>query len=443
MARKEQPSWVKEFRKAIKASCPKGWLVVPNRNGNMRVQIYRASTRIADISIPYKWKESEWIDALNRIRNAAKSFEENPKLDIRTCFNIAHKVSSKNPNNWKAAIDAYKKEKKVKDSNWQKKYMPVLVDFEHKIIDGQRVYKYKEERDARGMLISKERIPCTIPNVEKLSKKAKDGKSLCKAALKRWEQGSTIHRHMRLALYGFLRFCVEDQNFESIWLPPAVTKKDAVSETKRKGYPLTDAQIIRLLESFPDSEEGNRWKFGFQCMATYGLRPEDLRHIHTRNGGQEIWSNYEKSKGGLKAHKTEPRRLFPLLVQDVDEPINWNLKEQLYISEQSGKTILPPLGKEGDAGNSCKNYLRRREVWEAIKKEVAREKQELTAYSFRHRYAYYGHNRPKADGTYRSPKQVADALGHSLDVHMISYARFMSRELENAFDETTLLVKAA
>ena len=64
------------------------------------------------------------------------------------------------------------------------------------------------------------------------------------------------------------------------------------------------------------------------------------------------------------------------------------LKEQLYISEQSSKTILPPLGNEGDAINSCKNYLCHREVWEAIKKEVAREKQELTAYSFRSRYAY-------------------------------------------------------
>jgi len=47
-------------------------------------------------------------------------------------------------------------------------------------------------------------------------------------------------------------------------------------------------QIIRLLESFPDDEAGNKWKFAFQLMATYGLRPEDLRYIHTRNGGKEI-----------------------------------------------------------------------------------------------------------------------------------------------------------
>ena len=111
--------------------------------------------------------------------------------------------------------------------------------------------------------------------------------------------------------------------------------------------------------------------------------------------------------------------------------------------EQSGKTILPPLGKEGEAGQSCQNYLRRREVWKSIKKEVEREKQELTAYSFRHRYAYYGHNRPKADGSYRAPKAVADSMGHDLATHLLSYARFQTKDLANQFDETSLLVKTA
>ncbi len=68
---------------------------------------------------------------------------------------------------------------------------------------------------------------------------------------------------------------------------------------------------------------------------------------------------------------------------------------------------------------------------EAIKKEVSREKQELTPYSFRHRDAFYGHTRPRADGTYRAPKAVADALGHSLDTHLLSYERFQTKDLAN------------
>ena len=99
--------------------------------------------------------------------------------------------------------------------------------------------------------------------------------------------------------------------------------------------------------------------------------------------------------------------------------------------------LLPPLGKEGNAGDACRTYLSRRNVWDSIRKEVSREEQELTSYSFRHRYAYYGHNRPKGDGTYRAPKQVADAMGHSLDTHLLSYARFMTRDLGDAFDKVT------
>ena len=42
-------------------------------------------------------------------------------------------------------------------------------------------------------------------------------------------------------------------------------------------------------------------------------------------------------------------------------------------------------------------------------------------------------------GNYRSPKQVADALGHSLDTHLLSYARFITRELGKSFDQQPVL----
>ena len=71
----EQPSWVKEFRKAVKASTPKGWLVMPGRKESMRVQVWKNQKVIGDVTIPYAWKESDWPDALLRIRSAAKAYE--------------------------------------------------------------------------------------------------------------------------------------------------------------------------------------------------------------------------------------------------------------------------------------------------------------------------------------------------------------------------------
>ena len=46
--------------------------------------------------------------------------------------------------------------------------------------------------------------------------------------------------------------------------------------------------------------------------------------------------------------------------------------------------------------------------------------------------------RKKSNGTYRAPKQIADAMGHTLDVHLKSYARFMTKELAENFDQEIL-----
>ena len=60
-------------------------------------------------------------------------------------------------------------------------------------------------------------------------------------------------------------------------------------------------------------------------MAVYGLRPEDLREIHTKQNGAELWTSYQKSKGGRKGETTEPRQLFPIWVLDIDgTPVDWN-----------------------------------------------------------------------------------------------------------------------
>ena len=53
---------------------------------------------------------------------------------------------------------------------------------------------------------------------------------------------------------------------------------------------------------------------------------------------------------------------------------------------------------------------------------------QLVPYSFRHRQSATGH------GGGLQPKQMADAMGHSLEVHMGNYARFMTRDLAEAFD---------
>ena len=76
-------------------------------------------------------------------------------------------------------------------------------------------------------------------------------------------------------------------------------------------------------------------------MAVFGLRPEDLREVYTKKNGEEIWTDYRKSKGGRKGEVTQPRKLMPIWVLDTDgTPKEWNytLKNRVAAGES-----LPPL----------------------------------------------------------------------------------------------------
>ena len=42
---------------------------------------------------------------------------------------------------------------------------------------------------------------------------------------------------------------------------------------------------------------------------------------------------------------------------------------------------------------------------------------------------------------YRAPKKIAEAMGHEYETHLLSYARFKTKDLAKSFDQVpTLLV---
>ena len=218
-----------------------------------------------------------------------------------------------------------------------------------------------------------------------------------------------------------------DQPSEALWLPelsfqrghlkpiyaPPVTLPE-VLKPKRIGDPLSDAQIFQMLDNLLDAEVHERWRFAIQHCAVYGLRPEDLRFLRIKDGANwaELWTIYEKSMGGTKGLKTEPRRLHPLLLRNSDGVvIDWKLQARLQVGE-----VLPPLNRDGV--QVLNQYLRRRKIWISLRDEAKHQGEQLTPYSFRHRYAkeMHGTNIPIAN--------ISEAMGHTIDVHLKSYARF-------------------
>ena len=81
---------------------------------------------------------------------------------------------------------------------------------------------------------------------------------------------------------------------------------------------------------------------------------------------------------------------------------------------------LPPLNHEGDGGQAVNQYLRRRKVWMTLRDEAEHQGEQLTPYSFRHRYAKGMHaaNVPISN--------ICEAMGNTIEVHLKSYARFKS-----------------
>jgi len=94
-----------------------------------------------------------------------------------------------------------------------------------------------------------------------------------------------------------------------IYFQPATLPE--VLKPRRIGYPLSDAQILQLLDNLPEGEAHDRWWFAIQLCAVCSLGPEELRHLRIKDGasGAELWTIYEKSMGGTKGLKTEPRML--------------------------------------------------------------------------------------------------------------------------------------
>ena len=70
-------------------------------------------------------------------------------------------------------------------------------------------------------------------------------------------------------------------------------------------------------------------------------------------------------------------------------------------------------------GLALGTYLKRQKVWQSLKKEAENVGEVLVPYTFRHRYAKQSH----AAGFPVS--NIAAAMGHSIEVHLESYARFV------------------
>ena len=386
----EKESWVKHFRNQIKLTCSDNWYVTNNR-GRIRLKV----EGVGSISLPYDWSEKGAALAIDRIKLGFKRYvEAKGKHTLTAIFQQTQASSSKNQINWDALATEYRDFiHKVGNNTWRKSYYIGPEEMKERKIKAPPVL------NRAGQLM------------EHPTKKPIDGTDLMMKSIKHWEKGGRGRQIARRVLNGFLEWAVMRGKLPAAYAPPA-----SVSETrnkKRMGYALNDTDIIQLIESTQDE----RWRFAIQLCAVYGLRPEELRYLVIKEGikEKELWCIYQKSKGGTKGEKTDPRRLNPLFVLDMDgNPIDWKLQSRIEIGEQ-----LPSMGKAGKGSEALGTHLRRNPLWQNLREKALATGEILTPYTFRHRYAKQSH----AAGF--PIKNIAFSMGHTVDVHVPSYARYI------------------
>ena len=412
-------SWVKEFRKTIKTKIGSGWQV-SNDRGNMRLLHGNKKEGFTSINLPFAWQKDQWTEAYKFIEFGAEAYKEsNKKLPLKTAFKLTKQSSTELKLDWESALVNYRRANKyaIGEATWEKKHLPVLEG----VMEYMNRTKHKPE-NAKTLY-------------KKVLNEYKHGQY---KHLVGWKFGTQMRRHMRISLTKFLNYCVREEDFPSYWIPPELSIEERLSNNhvktnKRIGYPLTDFQIQRLVEAFPeDNEQAQKWKFAVQICAVFGLRPEELRHLVVRNKHSkepELWCTYQKQNSN-----TRERQLFPLWIKDLDGTVmDWS---KGLIGRLTAGEKLPEIPK-GKGGQNIGQYLRRRSVsdcWEVLCSEAQSEGLECTPYSFRHRYAYVSHTRPQDNGTMRSITQIAEAMGHDPETNFKSYARFKNKNLAKVFD---------
>lgn len=236
--------------------------------------------------------------------------------------------------------------------------------------------------------------------------------------LDREEQQRTYEQSVRQSL----NTIAADQAPPSLRLGPPVGPAD--------GYALSDAQIVQLLDPLPNTSTGRRWRFGIQLMAVYGLRPQELRSLRIEHRIEAMGLRCQNRPSSPPHASAASRSLHPLLVRDAQgQPLHWELVERIARRE-----ALPFLGKEGNAIQAMEAFLESQPTWRQIRAEAENRAEQLSAYSFRHRFARCSHQATIA------PADIAATMGHSLDRHLQLYARFATTELASAYGRANALL---
>ena len=248
-------------------------------------------------------------------------------------------------------------------------------------------------------------------------------KQLLQAVIESWKdrpgsRGRQLQVQFTAAL---LRWGVDSERLPSSWTPPLDLSIYVGRKREERGIttPIEVSHVLELVEAIPDP----RWRLAFQLMAGYGLRPEELQHLESRKG--QLWTTYQKvsSRGSTRS------RMLRLLPCD-----DWAQAWQLVNAFRPDR--MPPM-RPGHGAEDLGTYMRRRSLWQQLRRDYEEQGEKLVLYSCRHGYAHRAHVICELP-----PKVVAAAMGHSVETHLAAYSRWCGDDVvDDAFEKAALRMR--
>ncbi|CAK6689098.1 hypothetical protein BBFGKLBO_00548 [Synechococcus sp. CBW1107] len=388
--RSSDPPWVRDLRSIVKREHGRGWSLSEQSGKVKLTRRYPDGVR-SSVVLDLAWASSSATTVLTQIQTIRCRMEEaGQALSEAAAF-----ASDSSPGSssraravdWPLTVRAFQKHKTsdtgaLKPETWDEMYAPVM----HQVLEvlNQR----PAPRDGHAVLA-----------------KLRDSYG--------GEPGSAGRRQRIQYAAQLLRYSVERAGAERRWAPPQDLSALVGQRLrpKRDSTPITDPQLIRLLDGIPDE----RWRLLIELLACFGLRPVEAKHCRPTGDGKLNVSYTKRTSRG----STKPRR-----VQGLD-PIGLpNLSTRVLERLAAGIPQLPPMGSsDGVTANALSTYLNRRAVWRQLRQEAESAGEHLTAYSFRHGFALRAH---QAGGL--SPRTTAALMGHSLQTHSSTYGQWTDEE---------------
>ena len=400
--------------------CKRGWTVL-NHRGHARLNIAAGAGggRRRQVLLPIPWQ----CDQVDQIRAAVlEVYEEFQKgIEPDACVARMPRLAEQNGDAAAAEVGLGSssgpfgrarhpgRAAGLAPGDWDE----LIAGFrEHKLISGEikpstwhRVYRHhmNHVRDAMAA-----------------ANRPQDAKQLLETLARIWadKPGGRTRQIQIQSTAALLRWGVAERRLGEVWKPPQDLAVFVGRSRAAKAIttPLDVEHILAVVKAISDP----RWRFAFQLMAAYGLRPEELQHLQIRQG--RLWCTYEKvaSRG-----KTRPRVLRMRPCDDWAD--GWRLEERFPTQE------LPPM-QPGLGGGYVGHYLMNRPLWKELRREYEAKGEKLVPYSCRHGYAHRAHvicDLP--------PKVVAAAMGHSVQTHLAAYSRWCGDDvIEDAFNKAAI-----